>query len=328
MDKIKQFLDADEPEYSTGLALLLKYSKNRGLHARLSRKPWPEKLKYELKKIYTANTNVKALAEVKKTDPEKTPEQIAEESGKLTYAIEKVETQEQLDNLVIQLKELVKPLPEEAQNKMIEFALSRAPKFPTQEELEAKEKAEEIINDAETTAEETIEDAQTTADEIIEDANSKADDILQQILDKKGVTREMLPPSLRDRYDENTLNYKLMRSKHEKLKLMKDDTDEKRAPLCQELAALGDKVTENWAVIDAWDGKPIVEAVVSTPTAKDVSNARSYISKNKDKIALGDAKREAYLNKVQDRVNIIITAGEEFEQESIDELKSLGITFE
>lgn len=48
---LKEWLADDNRDYDVGLVLFRKYSKNRILFQRLSRKPFPEKLFYELKKV-------------------------------------------------------------------------------------------------------------------------------------------------------------------------------------------------------------------------------------------------------------------------------------
>lgn len=46
-------------DYNEGILLLMSYSRNRVLIERLNRKPWPEKLIYELSKISTRSAQVK-----------------------------------------------------------------------------------------------------------------------------------------------------------------------------------------------------------------------------------------------------------------------------
>lgn len=54
---VKDWLDSKERDYEAGLVLFAKFSRNRVLLARLSRKgkEWPSKLKYELNKILVIN---------------------------------------------------------------------------------------------------------------------------------------------------------------------------------------------------------------------------------------------------------------------------------
>lgn len=82
VEKLKEYLNQDikDRDYDEGLLLLVKLSKNRILRDRLSRKPWPDKLFYELEKILDkkeameseksiANENTRAAA--KKTKQNK-----------------------------------------------------------------------------------------------------------------------------------------------------------------------------------------------------------------------------------------------------------------
>ena len=89
---------------------------------------------------------------------------------------------------------------------------------------------------------------------------------------------------------------------------------------------------ENWDVIDAWtaDGTlpkketiPADGAEDSDVNHKDITNARSYITKNKGKLS-GD-EREKYFEKIQERVDIIINAGEVIGNDLAKELKELGL---
>ena len=51
MEKIIQYLASNKRDYDKGLLLLAKYGKNRILLHRLSKKPWHQKLDYELQKL-------------------------------------------------------------------------------------------------------------------------------------------------------------------------------------------------------------------------------------------------------------------------------------
>lgn len=71
MEKIVEYLAQEERDYDEGLLLLSKYGKNRILANRLSRKPWVEKLEYELNKlVHRANLLVKAQKKAAKNHKE------------------------------------------------------------------------------------------------------------------------------------------------------------------------------------------------------------------------------------------------------------------
>jgi len=70
-ETVKQYLSKSNRDYEEGIAIFTKITKNRILLQRLSRKPWPEKLQYELEKWLTAQGEaikpvVKKAAEPKK----------------------------------------------------------------------------------------------------------------------------------------------------------------------------------------------------------------------------------------------------------------------
>ncbi len=64
VEKIEKYLEAKKKDYDQGLIILSKATKNRILVQRLSRKQWPEKLNYELKKC------LERLKSLEQTSPE------------------------------------------------------------------------------------------------------------------------------------------------------------------------------------------------------------------------------------------------------------------
>lgn len=67
MEKIVEYLSSEDRDYDKGLMLLGKYSKNRILHQRLSRKPWVDKLEYELQKLVDRSDLLKGVVKEKKS---------------------------------------------------------------------------------------------------------------------------------------------------------------------------------------------------------------------------------------------------------------------
>lgn len=67
MEKIVEYLSSENRDYDKGLMLLNKYSKNRILFQRLSRKPWVEKLEYELQKLVDRDNLLKGIVIEKKS---------------------------------------------------------------------------------------------------------------------------------------------------------------------------------------------------------------------------------------------------------------------
>lgn len=148
---------------------------------------------------------------------------------------------------------------------------------------------------------------------------------------------ETLPEPMLIRYHENTKMYKTCRSLHEKLKLMKDSTDQERQPIATELSDLDKKIRENWNAIDEFLKQP------ANPHAGDsgdhsgidhkaINSARSYVSKNKKKLKdLSDSdkvKAADLREKIQQRINVLVKANETISEELMVELKSLGLNFD
>lgn len=77
--EIKEWLNGGK-EYATGLILLVKYSRNRNLIQHLSRKPWPEKLEYELRKICKEHESIVIPSLKEVVPPDKDRVRIGEKS--------------------------------------------------------------------------------------------------------------------------------------------------------------------------------------------------------------------------------------------------------
>lgn len=237
---IKEWLDNKERNYATGLALLVKFNRNRAMQTMLARKENMPKLEYELNKILTINgSNPGAVVNLK--DPDKNP--------------------------------IVKTNPD----------------------------------------------------------NEPIDVSRWQVERKRNLVKpENLPETLKACYMDATMKYKKIRSLHEKLKLLKDGTDEERKPVALEIRELDKAIRDNWDKIDAWDGKPIEnkpeKPKKELPTVKQVNAARTYISRNKS--ALNNASKKAnILPKIQERVNTLQNAFVELEETTVKELKAHGVTF-
>ena len=139
---------------------------------------------------------------------------------------------------------------------------------------------------------------------------------------------ESWPKSIKDRWSENRDNYKVIRSLHEKLKLMENGTDEDRAPLVQRISGMADKIRENWVVIDSWvpgQEDPVQEAPAIDH--KRINANRKFISTNlKTLTEITDAKKtEEIKKKIQKRCDELKQAGEELESFTSEKLKKAGI---
>lgn len=144
---------------------------------------------------------------------------------------------------------------------------------------------------------------------------------------------EDLPEAIKQLYVDNLPLLQEVRSLHEKMKMQEKDCD--RAETLALIKGKYDKYVENWNIYDNYKigtDAPVVEKEEAA-NLKDVANARSYISKNKQKLfeLKGDPGAKAeyakLLAKIQDRVDIILSASEQFTDELKAELMELGISF-
>ncbi len=267
MEKIKAWLDSEDPDYHEGLILLAKNTKNRILVQNLNRRTHHKKLKYELQKIYDRNVT----------------------SSKIVKANKKQAKEDQI------------------------FILT------------PKTKAEDV--------------------------NPSKKLKIKVVVNKKEVDYNDLPSSLKKIYDNTVEAYKIMRTMHEKLKLMSKAPDTQRAALVEQLTKLDDTIRGNWETIDKWDGTPDEPKNDSNDSsgdnkgaddkggnsdpgidAKRIGTNRKYITSNKTKLAklieAKDAKADALRDKVQQRVDELRKADVGFEEDTVTELKQLGIKFE
>lgn len=151
-------------------------------------------------------------------------------------------------------------------------------------------------------------------------------DKLRVIRSGRQVNYDELPPELKRRWDENRDNYKLIRSLHEKLKLMHKAPDTMREPLCLEIISRDNKNRDNWKVIDEWDGTYPEESVKAAESSrqldfKRINSNRKYITENRER-AITDPVFRA---KVQERYNELKAAGIDMKPETLAELKAAGI---
>ncbi len=305
LQKVQAWLKSTERDYDAGMLLLAKCIKNRNLKMRLARKENPSKLEYELNKWVVTQTNIKALPTIKAQNPN--PELDSENQDEDP---ENTDTDPEKTETPASDTESKSNDDEENANQAADDIVNQAKSEAEDIIQDAKDEAQQTQNEAEENAEEIIDEAQKTADEII----AKADDEsrLKIIRGEKEIQYDELPERLKVLYDDNVKAYKKMRSYHEKLKLLKNGTVADRAAICSELVDLDALVIENWEVIDAWDGTPETPAAETTAaetiTGKEINAARSYISRNKGRLAEGDVDREKYLPKVQERVTLLVTA--------------------
>ena len=70
MEEIKTYLAQKDRDYDKGLLLLSKHGKNRILSNRLARKPWVEKLEYELQKLVNRSSHLVVMQKQAKENHE------------------------------------------------------------------------------------------------------------------------------------------------------------------------------------------------------------------------------------------------------------------
>jgi len=135
-----------------------------------------------------------------------------------------------------------------------------------------------------------------------------------------------LPPGLQKLWEQNRDNYKLIRSLHEKLKLMANLPETAREPLTGEIVSRDVQIRANWAKIDKWKpGQPEEEPEQKQKEEKveidyrRINANRKYISKNLKKVT--DKNRP----KIQERYDELKAAGIGMTPKKMAELKAAGI---
>lgn len=174
------------------------------------------------------------------------------------------------------------------------------------------------------------------------------EDVLPKVLNKTIGKREdhsQLPAEAIAAFDKNEDLYPKLRSTHERLKLMNNDSNCDRYPFLKQLTEIADEIQENWdiydnAVIAPTNPAPEVEPVkteetpeknkVQALTAQDVSKHRSFISRNRAKLmelkTTGNIPGYENLKaNMQQRYDIMVTAGESFDPETNKSLEELGL---
>lgn len=144
---------------------------------------------------------------------------------------------------------------------------------------------------------------------------------------------DTLPADLQALYERNGEIYVKMKQLFETLKGMEDATPCDRHELLGQLVACDKEYRDNWNAYDTWSAVAagsVTEptATAQLPTAKELQAARKYLSSNKPKLAAaeGDAAN-ALREKMQQRVSLLLSAGQGFEPAYQSELEALGLLF-
>lgn len=144
---------------------------------------------------------------------------------------------------------------------------------------------------------------------------------------------DTLPAELQALYERNGEIYIKMKQLFETLKGMEDATPCDRHELLRQLVAYDKEYRDNWNAYDTWSAVAagsVTEpaATAQLPTAQELQAARKYLSSNKPKLAAteGDAAN-ALREKMQQRVSLLLSAGQGFEPAYQSELEALGLLF-
>lgn len=147
---------------------------------------------------------------------------------------------------------------------------------------------------------------------------------------------DTLPAEVQALYERNADLYFKMKQTFETLKTMEDKTACDRHELLTILVGLDKEYRQNWNAYDTFGNEaadpaqPSAEtAEQTTVTPQQVNAARKYLSQNKTKIAtLEGEAADTLLAKMQQRVNLLLSAGQTFAKEQQEELAALGLIFD
>ena len=147
---------------------------------------------------------------------------------------------------------------------------------------------------------------------------------------------DSLPVEVQALYERNADLYFKMKQTFETLKTMEDQTACDRHELLTILVGLDKEYRQNWNAYDTFGNEaadPASETgeaeAQTTATPQQVNAARKYLSQNKTKVAtLEGEAAETLLAKMQQRVNLLLSAGQTFAKEQQEELAALGLIFD
>ena len=146
-----------------------------------------------------------------------------------------------------------------------------------------------------------------------------------------------LPDDIQALYERNADLYFKMKQTFETLKTMEDKTACDRHELLTILVALDKEYRQNWNTYDSFGTQEEEEPAPTTgeepekatATPNQLNAARKYLSYNKAKLAtLTGEAADALLAKMQQRVNLLLSAGQTFAKEQQEELAAMGLIFE
>lgn len=147
----------------------------------------------------------------------------------------------------------------------------------------------------------------------------------------KRADHDQLPADIQALYVRNGEVFQKIKATYNALLQMENTEPCDRYELLKVLAELDREYRENWNRYDSYVSGTLqpVGKDASAITAKEVSAARKYLSEGKKKLSAltDDGKRAALISKMQQRVSLILSAGEGFDAAYQSELESVGLTF-
>lgn len=146
---------------------------------------------------------------------------------------------------------------------------------------------------------------------------------------------DSLPADLQALYERNGEIYFRMKQLFETLKGMEDATPCDRHELLCQLAELDREYRDGWNTYDTWSAAANGEDEAkdpgprsAQPTAQQVQAARKYLSDNKPKLAAAEGEAaDALRTRMQQRVDLLLSAAQGFEPAHRAELEALGLRF-
>lgn len=131
-----------------------------------------------------------------------------------------------------------------------------------------------------------------------------------------------LPKSLQILWDQNRDDYKMIRSYHEKLKLLEKASDDDRKVLVAEILKMEESIRERWEKIDQYH--PSEDA--GKLDYKRIQANRKYISKSLSELRNGRSP-ETIISTLQQRVDELTGAQVNLTDKTIAELRKYGVRF-
>lgn len=285
--QLQQYLAADDPDTAEGAELLLRLNHNKFMHARILRHP-----------DYMR------------------PKLMSELRHYLRIRLDGMTRQD-----IVRMERDVMP---RAQESLSEGEPISESKSNTHVEEDVKEVGTESAPDD---------------SEVGDDASSDASDITYR---GKRDDHDLLPAKVQAVYERNGEVYRKLKQTFETLKQMSNRPACDRYEYLKQLKALDDEYRNNWEVYDHYQsqvGESITTMVsaatvgdaapVAAITPNQVSSARKFLSVNHSKLPTVDneVKRTQLLTKMQERVNLLLSAGQSFDADFQRALEIDGLTF-